>query len=232
MGMITIKTQSAASVPLPAVDQLRLFIDSADSILKTKDSFGNVRPSGVGTADELSTTGSPVDVSASSPPTTGQVLMATSATSAVWTSISTGPATQLDTTGAAVTVGSAAPPTVGQVLTATSATNATWQDPSGGGGTLTQTAIQVGGVDPDYNAAVGDLVRCDVSGEDQVVNLPAGHVAGDQIGIKMVSTTTGDVIAVVPNGADQIDDSGILIMDTDYEWAILQSDGTNWMQIG
>lgn len=230
MGMITIKTQSAASVPLPAVDQLRLFVDSSDSILKTKDSFGTVRPSGVGTADELSTTGAPVDVSASSPPTTGQVLMATSATTAVWTTIATGPATQLDTTGAAVTVGSAAPPTVGQVLTATSATNATWQDPTGGG--LTQTAILIGGTDPDYNAAVGDLVRCDVTGDDQVVNLPAGHTAGDQIGIKMVSTTIGDVVAVFGNGGDLIDGASPLILDTDYEWAILQSDGTNWMQIG
>lgn len=227
MGMITIKTQSAASVPLPAVDQLRLFFDSSDSILKTKDSFGVVRPSGVGTADELSTTGAPVDVSTSSPPTTGQVLMSTTATSAVWTTI--GPATQLDTTGAAVTVGSAAPPTVGQVLTATSATNSTWQDPSG---VLTQTAVLVGGVDPDYTSAVGDLVRCDVSGANQVVNLPATHAAGDQIGLKMVSATTGGQIVVFPNGGDLIDGAGSLTMATSREWAILQSDGTNWMQIG
>jgi hypothetical protein len=87
MGVIKVKTQSAASVPTPATDQISLFVDSSDSILKTKDSFGTVRPAGVGTADELSTTGSPVDVSASAPPTSGQTLVATSATTAVWASV-------------------------------------------------------------------------------------------------------------------------------------------------
>lgn len=129
-----------------------------------------------------------------------------------------------------MTVGSAAPPTVGQVLTATSATNAVWSDPVSV--VLTQTAILIGGTDPDYNAVVGDLVRCDVTGGGQIVFLPAGHVAGDQIGIKMVSVTTGDVVGVFGNGGDLIDGVSPLVMDTDYEWAILQSDGTNWMQIG
>ena len=188
MGMITIKIQSAASVPLPAVDQLRVFVDSSDSILKTKDSFGVVRPSGVGTADELATTGAPVDVSASSPPT------------------------------------------VGQVLTATTPTSAVWSNPSGAA--LAQTAVQVGGVSPAYSSAVGELIRCDISGGDQTVNLPGSHSAGDQIGIKVVSIASGNEASVLPNGGDLIDGAGSLSMNTDYEWAILQSDGTDWMQIG
>lgn len=84
MGLITLKKQSSASVPNPSTDQLRLFVDSADDILKTKDSTGVVRPSGVGTADELATTGAPVDVSASAPPSTGGILTADSATTATW----------------------------------------------------------------------------------------------------------------------------------------------------
>jgi hypothetical protein len=103
MGMITLKKQSAASVSLPATDQLRLFVDSADDILKTKDDGGVVRPSGVGTADELATTGAPVDVSASAPPVVGHILSADSPVSATWkaptsvpsvvqTAVKTGPA--------------------------------------------------------------------------------------------------------------------------------------------
>jgi len=85
MGTVTIKKQSDVSVPNPATDQLRLFVDSADNILKTKDSLGVVRPSGVGTADELATASPfPVDVSASAPPVVGGVLTADSATAATW----------------------------------------------------------------------------------------------------------------------------------------------------
>lgn len=84
MGTVTIKKQSAASVPLPATDQLRLFVDSSDDILKTKDSLGVVRPSGVGTADELATTGAPVDVSGSAPPVAGGLITADSAVAASW----------------------------------------------------------------------------------------------------------------------------------------------------
>jgi hypothetical protein len=87
MGTIIIKKQSAASVALPASDQLSMFVDSSDDILKTKDSAGVVRPSGVGSADELATAGAPIDVSASPPPTVGQALVATTPTSAVWTTI-------------------------------------------------------------------------------------------------------------------------------------------------
>lgn len=84
MGTVTIKKQSAASVSVPATDQFRLFVDSGDNILKTKDSANNVTPSGVGTATALDTTGASVDVSASPPPATNDALEATSPTTAVW----------------------------------------------------------------------------------------------------------------------------------------------------
>jgi len=223
MGMLTIKIQSAASVTNPAVDQLRLFVDT-DSILKTKDSLGVVRPQGVGTADDLATTGAPVDVSGAAPPTAGQVLTATGALSAVWANL--GPATELETTGIPVSVGLTAPPAVGFVLTATSPTNATWQKAAAGG--LLPTAVQL----DDYDAAVGDLALLDVSGGSLDVNLPEFHSAGDQVGVKMVSTTGGEVIEVWPWGTETIDGEDFLSLETDYEWAILMSDGTNWIQVG
>jgi len=49
---------------------------------------------GGGAADALATTGADVDVSASAPPTTGQVLTATSATTATWQTPSGGGLTQ------------------------------------------------------------------------------------------------------------------------------------------
>lgn len=113
MATVTIRSQSAASVPLPAAGKLRLFFDSADSnILKSKDSLGVVRPSGVGTADELATTGSPVNVALAAPPAAGQILKATSPTAAAWsdvgdltnTAVQTGPAPYAAAVGAMVRV--------------------------------------------------------------------------------------------------------------------------------
>lgn len=49
---------------------------------------------GGGPATSLDTTGAAVDVSASAPPTTGQVLTATSATTATWQTPSSGGLTQ------------------------------------------------------------------------------------------------------------------------------------------
>ena len=77
-----------------------------------------------GTAVALATTGASVNVNLAAPPTVGEVLTATSATTATWQGAV---AVALATTGASVNVSSAAPPTVGQILIATDATHATWQ---------------------------------------------------------------------------------------------------------
>lgn len=80
------------------------------------------------TAEALATTGAAVTVGTAAPPSTGQVLTATSATTAAWeTPIAQG----LATTGAPVIVSTAAPPTTGQALVATSATAADWATPQG-----------------------------------------------------------------------------------------------------
>lgn len=85
MGTLTVKEQSAVSVALPAVGKLKVFANSTNSsILSTKDSAGNVRPTGVGTADELATTGAAVDVSAANPPNPGDRLRANTPTDATW----------------------------------------------------------------------------------------------------------------------------------------------------
>ena len=85
MGTNTLKQQSAVSVPVPAPGFHKLFVDSADQIIKTKDEFDVVRPFGVGTATELGTnTPSPVNVDLSAPPVAGDVLTATAPGFAIW----------------------------------------------------------------------------------------------------------------------------------------------------
>jgi len=263
MGMITIKTQSAVSVPIPATNQLSIFVDSSDSILKTKDSLGVVRPSGVGTADELATTGAPVNIATSTPPVSGDMLVAINPTSAAWV---TPPATtRLATTGAPVVISGSAPPTAGQIPVATSATVAIWSAPPAAARLATTGApVVISGSTPPiagqiltaltattaawspyprltpttlktgtYNAGIGELVLVDVTTVAATINLPAGAVAGDQVGIKNFGVATNS-ITIVPNGADTIDAASSLVLSTNSEWAILifAGGGLSWYQIG
>jgi hypothetical protein len=177
MGTITLKKQNTPG--LPASNQLRLFVDISDNILKTIDSLGNVQPSGVGTASQLATAGAPVDVSA------------------------------------------ATPPVAGQVLTSVTPTTSRWANPG-----LTPTSLKTS----TYSAVVGDLVRADCSGGSFSINLPNSHTAGNQIGIK-VYLAGANAVTVTNPGGDTIDGSPVLVLSGNYTWAILMSDGANWMEI-
>ena len=186
MGTVTIKKQSAASVSVPATDQFRLFVDSGDNILKTKDSANNVTPSGVGTATALDTTGASVDVSASPPPATNDAFEADSPVSAVWRR-----------------------KTLPYV----------------------QTAVQTGVI----AAALNELVRVNCSGIPATVNLPTAVGHTNEIMVKLVSLATFST-TVDAFGAETIDGSLTLVFAAnpinDFAWAILKSDGANWMQVG
>ena len=187
MGTVTIKKQSAASVSVPATDQFRLFVDSGDNILKTKDSANNVTPSGVGTATALDTTGASVDVSASPPPATDYALEADSAVSAVWR-----------------------PRTLPYV----------------------QTAVQAGA---PYLAALNDLVRVDCSAAARTINLPTAVGHTREIMVKLVTVATF-ACTIDAFAAETIDGALTLVFAAnpinDFAWAILKSDGANWMQVG
>ena len=95
-------------------------------------------------------------------------------------------------------------------------------------GDLTNTTVKTSA----YTAVVGDFVRCNISGGSFTVTLPAGHTAGEQIAVKMVSAAGGNTLTIDGNGSETIDGSLTLVLTTDYEWAYLRSDGTNWMQVG
>lgn len=185
MGTNTLKEQSSVSVTIPQPGLHRVFVDSADQIIKTKNSLGVVRPFGVGTASELGTTGAPVNVDASAPPNPGDLLVAQTPTSAIWQ-----------------------PP-----------------PPSG----YDVVALQTG--PGSYSAAVNEFVPVDVSGGAFTVNLPAGHVAGDKIMVKLAGTATNNV-TVDADGAETIDGAATYLLTTNDESAEFLSNGTNWYWVG
>lgn len=115
------------------------------------------------TAKNLWSTSSPttnVSLTSAILPTTGQVLTATSTTSAAWATLPTPPtattANALNTTsvGNPVVVNTAAPPTVGSVLTATSATAANWAIPGSGSSLYGQLVQTTGGF--NFTTAITD----------------------------------------------------------------------------
>lgn len=87
------------------------------------------------TANALADLSGSVNVSLATAPTTGQVLTATSGTTATWQTAATSTANALADLSGSVNVSLATAPTTGQVLTATSGTTATWQP-----GTASSTA--------------------------------------------------------------------------------------------
>lgn len=104
-------------------------------------------------ADRLATTGADVDVAASAPPTIGQVLEATSPTTAVWTDPSAG---ALRTTAADVVVDTALPPVAGEVLEAISNVEADWVPPSAGYLRTTGAKVQI---DTSAPPVTNDILR-------------------------------------------------------------------------
>jgi hypothetical protein len=192
MGTVTIKKQSGTSVTNPATDQLRLFVDSADSILKTKDSLGVIRPSGVGTATDLATsTINPVAIDGSAPSGADEVLTTDSAVAATWKALAS-----LYLSGTPVLQG----------------------------------ALVTGPATP--TVAISTLVPVDVSAGAVTINLPtAASNVDKEIWVKLVSVATF-TCTVDAFGAETIDGALTLTLTTNFEWVILRSDGTNWMQLG
>lgn len=130
--------QNIGSDPATEPGKLTLYSKnvSGNSELFDRDGNGNViqlTSAGILVAGAIRTSTSFVATDSSATPTVGQVLTATSASTAVWQNpVGGGAADALQTTGADVDVSDSDPPTSGQVLTATSATTAEWLDPSGG----------------------------------------------------------------------------------------------------
>ncbi len=74
---ITLVKTAAAGVANAPPGDMRIFADSADSIVKTKDEFGVVRPAITGLATDLATTGDSVIIDSGAAPSPSYVLVAT-----------------------------------------------------------------------------------------------------------------------------------------------------------
>jgi hypothetical protein len=83
----------------------------------------------------------------------------------------------------------------------------------------------------NYTAASKELVYVNVSSAAVTISLPASHNAGEHICIKLVSAAS-NTCTIDANGSQTIDGSLTLDLTTDYEWAILRSNGSNWFQVG
>ena len=84
---------------------------------------------------------------------------------------------------------------------------------------------------PDtYAAVVGDDLFVDVSAGAVDVSLPEVHNIGDQIRMKLITAAT-NALTVTPDGSQEIDGQSSLDLSSDYEWAVLVSNGANWFQI-
>ena len=156
---------------------------------------------GSGTATALATTGANVTVDTSAPPTAGQVLKATSPTSATWQDEEgggSGTATALATTGANVVVNTASPPSAGQVLRATSATAADWE-------TLSASSV---GADPAGAAA--DVTTASI-GAVPTTRTVAGHALSSNVTISAADVgAIATSAAGAANGVAQLDSSGLV----------------------
>ena len=86
-----------------------------------------------------------------------------------------------------------------------------------------------GGV--SYSPALNTLLFVPATANAITINLPAGHIQGDQMLIKLNSVATFSV-TIDPNGSETIDGASTLVLTTDFEWAWLISNGINWFQIG
>lgn len=81
------------------------------------------------------------------------------------------------------------------------------------------------------SVGVGITALVNVAAGAVTISLPATHAEGSRIAIKLTSAAAYDC-TIDPNGSQTIDGEPTLVLSTDYEWAELISDGTNWFQIG
>jgi hypothetical protein len=163
-------------------------------------------------ANALSTT-SVVNLAAAASPIAGQVLTATSASSANWQTPSTSATTAtaanaLNSATTTVVVNGATAPTTGQVLTATDSTHATWQTATNGISQLTSdvtagpgagsqvaTVVSVGGSTASaVNNAVVEVAAASSSNTPSALvirdgsgNFSAGTITASKVGIGTVS---------------------------------------------
>lgn len=93
---------------------------------------------------------------------------------------------------------------------------------------LMPTDVKTGGT---YAASLREFVLADVTNFDVTVMIPPNQTPGAMIGIKLVSAPVHN-LEVVNAGDNTIDGDSTYTFTAPYEWLILMSTGTGWIQVG
>lgn len=64
------------------------------------------------------------------------------------------------------------------------------------------------------------------------IPLPAGHKRGDWITFVVTTAAAGHSLTLDPASSETISGASTLVLNTDYAYCTIQSDGTNWLRIG
>ena len=85
---------------------------------------------------------------------------------------------------------------------------------------------------PDTEAAsLGTLVACNVASGAVTIDLPdPDSGVGGLVMVKIMGAATNSV--TVQCAGFTIDGATTLILNHDWEWALLMTDGDNWIQVG
>lgn len=203
------------------------------------------RASSSQTADRIATSGTPVTVN-STAPSAGQVLQASSATAAAWTtpSVAVGNVTGL---GSGVSTWLATPTSANLAAATTDETGSGSlvfaTSPTLTGPTLTNPALgtpasgiltncQLMGfstISSSQNVTTGTVFLVDTSSGAIDVTLPNPATStGKWVYLKRVGS---NIVTVYNYAGENIDGSLTLVFNINYEWALLVSNGTHWFQI-
>jgi len=73
------------------------------------------------------------------------------------------------------------------------------------------------------------LFRCDTTSGAIVATLPAAASAGDGFFVAFKKTdVSANAVTLTPNGSEKIDGAATFVLSDQYNWVILQCDGTGW----
>lgn len=184
-------------------------------------------------ANALADLSGSVNVSLATAPSTGQVLTATSGTTATWQAGTTSStANYLADLSGSVNVSLATAPSTGQVLKATSSTTATWQTVSSGGNSLTRALWTVPSPGATYTAATNELTAVSTSSGSGTVILPTtpAAVSGTQNAVKQVILGGGNLVTIQTQSGDTLSVTGggtTSTLTLAGQAALLQYDGTS-----
>jgi hypothetical protein len=93
----------------------------------------------------------------------------------------------------------------------------------------TSLSLDVTGPASGVNVAVNQRVFVNVSGGTVSLQLPSA-TDGDQVTVKLTSLATNSCTILPTSGL--IDGQSSLVLNTDFEWAILVRRASNWFQVG